>query len=93
MTFYFSYSYHYRLGFAVWPLLCLPSAIGLAHILDRDRIQRWRAGFRRAYHVVLLAVCLPGTIAVASNEIGIQSGCCAANSTTTSRSMKYIILR
>lgn len=66
-TFYFSYSYHYRLGFAVLPLLCLPSAIGLAAILDRDRIRHWGAGLHRAYHVVLLIVCLPGTVAVAIN--------------------------
>ncbi|MYD09329.1 MAG: glycosyltransferase family 39 protein [Chloroflexi bacterium] len=67
-TFYISYSYHFRLGFAVWPLLCLPSAVGLAAIFRRDKIQRWRAGFRRAYHVALLLVCLPGTVAAATNS-------------------------
>lgn len=67
VTFFFSYSYHYRLGFAVLPLLCLPSAIGLAAVLHRDRIQGWGAGIRRAYHVVLILVCLPGTVAVAAN--------------------------
>ena len=66
-TFYISYSYHFRLGFAVLPLLCLPSAVGLAAIFRRDQIQRWSAGFRRAYHVALLLVCLPGTVAVATN--------------------------
>ncbi len=67
VTFYFSYSYHYRLGFAILPLLCLPSAIGLGTILNRDRIQAWSAGIRRAYHVVLILVCVPGTVSVATN--------------------------
>ncbi len=66
-TFYFSYSYHYRLGFAVLPLLCLPSAVGLSAILDRDRVQAWSAGVRRVYHMALVLVCLPGTVAVATN--------------------------
>ena len=66
-TFFYSYSYHYRLGFAILPLLCLPSAIGLSALLERDRIQRWSAGRRRAYHVVLLLVCMPGTVSVAAN--------------------------
>ncbi len=67
VTFYFSYSYHYRLGFAILPLLCLPSAIGLGTILNRDRIQAWNAGIRRAYHVALILVCVPGMVAVATN--------------------------
>ena len=67
-TLFFSYSYHYRLGFAVLPLLYLPSAVGLAAIFERDRIQRWRAGLRRVYHVALLLVCLPGTVAAATNS-------------------------
>lgn len=66
-TFFVSYSYHYRLGFAILPLLCLPSAIGLAAVFDRDRIQQWSAGIRHAYYVVLLLICVPGTIAVATN--------------------------
>ena len=43
VTFFFSYSYHYRLGFAVVPLLCLPIAIALSQILGPDRIGRWSA--------------------------------------------------
>ena len=67
VTFFFSYSYHYRLGFAILPLLLLPSAIGLSAILDRARIQRWSAGLRRGYHALLMLICLPGTVAVATN--------------------------
>lgn len=64
VTFFFSYSYHFRLGFAVLPLLCLPSAIVLARILDPERIGRWRTGWRRAYLTLLAVVCLPGVVAV-----------------------------
>ena len=35
VTFFFSYSYHYRLGFAILPLLCLPSAIALSTLLAK----------------------------------------------------------
>ena len=66
-TFFFSYSYHYRLGFAILPLLCLPSAIGLSAVFHRERIESWGAGVRRGYHVVVLLISLPGTVAVATN--------------------------
>lgn len=65
LTFFFSYSYHYRLGFAVLPLLCLPAAMALAQILAPDRIGRWSAAWRRAYYVALCLLALPGVIAVA----------------------------
>ncbi len=65
LTFFYSYSYHYRLGFAVLPLLCLPAAMALARILDPDRIGRWSAAWRRAYYVALCLLALPGVIAVA----------------------------
>lgn len=67
VTFFFSYSYHYRLGFAIVPLLCLPIAIALGRIFDPDRLRKWRAGQRRAYHLCLGVVCLPGLFAVATD--------------------------
>ena len=67
VTFFFSYSYHYRLGFAIVPLLCLPTAIALAEILEPARIRRWRANARRGYHLALLLLCLPGIIAVGTS--------------------------
>ena len=67
VTFYFSYSYHYRLGFATVPLLCLPSAIALSLILDRDRMRRWSKALRRAYYMLLLLAGLPGIVAVATD--------------------------
>ena len=65
VTFFFSYSYHYRLGFAVVPLLCLPTAIALSQILGTDRIGRWSAVLRRGYYAALLLLALPGIVSVA----------------------------
>ena len=67
VTFFFSYSYHYRLGFAILPLLCLPSAVGLSTILDNERIQGWATGLRRGYYAALLLICLPGAASVGTN--------------------------
>ena len=64
-TFFFSYSYHYRLGFAIVPLLALPTALGLSRLLTRERIRRWRPRRRRLYLLILLALGLPGVITVA----------------------------
>ena len=64
LTFFFSYSYHYRLGFAILPLLCLPIAIALSRIINRERMRAWSAGWRRLYAILLTLLCLPGVIAV-----------------------------
>ena len=65
ITLFFSYSYHYRLGFAIVPLLCLPTAIALSEILRPVHIRRWRGGWRRLYFACLLLLSLPGIAAVA----------------------------
>ncbi|MCY3831968.1 MAG: glycosyltransferase family 39 protein [Chloroflexi bacterium] len=67
VTFYYSYSYHFRLGFAVWPLLCLPTAIALSLILSTTTIERWRRGARRGYCALLCCLSLPGVAAVATD--------------------------
>ncbi len=67
VTLFYSYSYHYRLGFAILPLLCLPSAIALGEALDRARMRSWRKGRQRAYGLVLLLACLPGVAAVVTD--------------------------
>ena len=67
LTFFFSYSYHFRLGFAILPLLCLPIAIALGQIFERDRLRNWGNGRRRAYHLCLALICMPGLIAVMTN--------------------------
>ena len=67
VTFFLSYSYHYRLGFAIVPLLCLPTAIALSVIFAPSRMQQWRGRWRFAYALCLLLLSLPGVFAVALN--------------------------
>ena len=67
VTFYYSYSYHYRLGFAILPLLFLPSAMILATLLANERIQGWRRLKRRGYYLALCCLSLPGIAAAAFN--------------------------
>lgn len=65
LTFFFSYSYHYRLGFAVVPLLALPSAAALASLLAPARISGWRRRIRWAYYLALLLLAMPGIVSAA----------------------------
>ena len=65
LTFFFSYSYHYRLGFAIVPLLVTPSAAALASVLSPDRIKGWRPLIRRSYILVLLILGAPGIVSAA----------------------------
>lgn len=63
VTWFYSYSYHYRLSFAMVPLLILPTAVILAHWFSPERMTRWRALPRAVYAVALVALALPGVIA------------------------------
>lgn len=65
LTFFFSYSYHYRLGFAIVPLLVFPTAAALASVLSTDRISAWRALIRRCYYLALLLIGTPGIVSAA----------------------------
>ena len=67
ITFYFSYSYHFRLGFAVLPLLCLPTAIALSLLLKPAAITSWRGIVRRGYYALLCCLSLPGVVAVGTD--------------------------
>lgn len=67
VTLFYSYSYHYRLGFAILPLLFLPSAMVLATLLASERIQGWSRLARRGYYLALCCLSLPGIAAVAFN--------------------------
>ena len=67
VTLFYAYSYHYRLGFAVWPLLLLPTAFALSMLLAPERIRRWSAMTRRGYHLALCCLSLPGILAVATD--------------------------
>lgn len=57
-TWFYSYSYHHRLGFAIVPLLCLPTAIALDKGLSNRRI-------RGGWPVIILLLGLPGVVSVA----------------------------
>ncbi|MDE2858752.1 MAG: glycosyltransferase family 39 protein [Chloroflexota bacterium] len=65
LTFFFSYSYHYRLGFAIVPLLVIPTAAALASVLSPDRISGWRPLIRRLYYLTLLLLGAPGIVSAA----------------------------
>ena len=64
-TWFYSYSYHYRLGFAITPLLILPTAIALSKGLSLERIRGWLPFQRMGYCGILLLLGLPGIAAVA----------------------------
>jgi 4-amino-4-deoxy-L-arabinose transferase-like glycosyltransferase len=60
ITWFYSYSYHYRLSFAIVPLLILPSAVLLNHIIQ----WRPRAGWlpKLAWGVSMVALAVPGIL-------------------------------
>lgn len=60
ITWFFSYSYHYRLSFAIVPLLVVPTAAILARWLTRERIVAWAAPRRAAYLAAIALLGLPG---------------------------------
>ncbi len=60
VTWLWSYSYHYRLSFAIVPLLVLPCALALNHWLDPARLRRWSARTHAPGLVVLCCLALPG---------------------------------
>lgn len=70
VTFFFSYSYHFRLGFAIVPLLCLPSAIALAQIFRAERMAAAPLWLRRAYTMAAVLLAAPGLVAVATHLTG-----------------------
>ena len=60
LTWLWSYSYHYRLSFAIVPLLILPCALALHHWLDSTRLRRWSARNRWLGSIALCCLALPG---------------------------------
>jgi 4-amino-4-deoxy-L-arabinose transferase-like glycosyltransferase len=69
-TWFYSYSYHYRLGFAIVPLLILPTALLLSKWLTVERIQQWKSGLRISYAMTLVLLSLPGIVSVAVDVTG-----------------------
>ena len=70
MTWFYSYSYHYRLSFTIVPLMILPIAVVLAHWFKPEKIANWRFQGRLAYVGVLFAVSVPG-IAISAYDEGL----------------------
>jgi 4-amino-4-deoxy-L-arabinose transferase-like glycosyltransferase len=60
VTWFYSYSYHYRLSFAIVPLMLLPTAVILTHWITAERVNCWRWPLRLAYLAGILAISVPG---------------------------------
>ncbi|RMG82539.1 MAG: hypothetical protein D6712_14480, partial [Chloroflexi bacterium] len=60
-TWFYSYSYHYRLSFPIVPLMLMPSAVIVAHWLTPERLQAWSRKQHRVYRFALIALAIPGT--------------------------------
>lgn len=63
ITWFISYSYHYRLSFAIVPLLILPSAAVLARLVPGERVAGWAASRHRLWGIMLCVCALPGIVA------------------------------
>jgi len=62
VTWFYSYSYHYRLSFAIVPLLLLPIAVIAAHWTEALRLSG-AGGWRRwVYGLALVLLALPGIV-------------------------------
>ncbi|MEO8395044.1 MAG: glycosyltransferase family 39 protein, partial [Chloroflexota bacterium] len=60
VTWFLSYSYHYRLSFAIVPLMILPLALILARLFTPER---FGVGMKRlAYLAVIVLIAFPGVI-------------------------------
>lgn len=62
LTYFWSYSYHARLSFAVVPVMLLPSAVILARWLPSMRVRQWRLFTKVGFAGLLVGVALPGIL-------------------------------
>lgn len=65
VTWFYSYSYHYRLGFAIVPLLILPTAVILSKWFAPNRLIQWSSKLKTIYFAILIVLGIPGIISVA----------------------------
>jgi 4-amino-4-deoxy-L-arabinose transferase-like glycosyltransferase len=63
ITWFYSYSYHYRLSFPIVPLLILPVAALLAHAFPAEPVTGWRPVPRILFSAAVVALSLPGIVA------------------------------
>lgn len=69
ITWFVSYSYHYRLVFAITPLLMLPTAAILAHWIQPERLlTRFKTGW--AYMTLVALLGVPGITAALFDNFG-----------------------
>lgn len=62
ITFFYSYSYHARLSFAIVPLLILPTAVILAYLFPQAAVVRWSAGKKAIVAFAVIVIALPGIL-------------------------------
>ena len=62
VTWFYSYSYHYRLSFTIVPLLLLPTAVFVNAWLTPERIRTWAQPVRWVYATALIGIALPGVM-------------------------------
>jgi hypothetical protein len=67
VTWFYSYSYHYRLSFAIVPLMLMPTAVILARWLMPERMPGAR---RLAYLAVVALIGLPGAVITLHDQAG-----------------------
>lgn len=71
VTWFYSYSYHYRLSFAIVPIMLLPSAVILAHWFTPERVATLTLPLKTAFYATILLVSLPGVgIAIYDEALG-----------------------
>ncbi len=62
VTWFFSYSYHYRLSFAIVPLLIMPTALIVAHWTEGNLRAGKSWAWYGVYGLALLGLALPGIV-------------------------------
>ncbi|MCA9895608.1 MAG: glycosyltransferase family 39 protein [Anaerolineae bacterium] len=62
LTFFYSYSYHARLSFAIVPLLILPSAVILTYLFPEAAVTRWSVAKKMLVGLAVIVIALPGIL-------------------------------
>jgi 4-amino-4-deoxy-L-arabinose transferase-like glycosyltransferase len=60
VTWFYSYSYHYRLSFAIVPLMILPTAVILSYWIPST--PKWSKALQLIYLAGIVVICFPGVI-------------------------------
>ena len=68
VTWFYSYSYHYRLSFPIVPLMLLPTAFILANWFTMERVSTWKPYLRVVYLGVIMLLSLQAVFIVLYDE-------------------------